>query len=143
MQGMRAGQIILPTMRNDGTTSLAKTHERLASLLLAAFGGTTAIPGSGMYNNPDKGLQVEAVYSYTVAYVPSDSNDLALRSIAKAVGAEAGQDAVYVQYAGGVVELVNTAMHHMPAVMPAVRAINDNQPGVLPTEGEAWLGVTH
>lgn len=135
MQGMRTGQIILPILRNDGKTPLAKTHERLATLLIAAFGGCTVVFGSGMYDNPGKGLQVEEIYQYTVAYVPSESNDFALRSIAKTIGAEAGQDAVYVQYAGGVVELVTPALHSIPAYEPhPMQAINDNQPGVIPME---------
>lgn len=132
---MRTGQIILPILRNDGKTPLAKTHARLATLLIAAFGGCTVVFGSGMYDNPGKGLQVEEIYQYTVAYVPSDSQDFALRAIAKAIGAEAGQDAMYVQYASGTVELVSTTMHSVPVYEPhPMQAINDNQPGVIPME---------
>lgn len=131
MAQMRPGQITLPVLCNDGKTPLAQTHQRLASLLLAAFDGCTAVFGSGMWNHPEKGTQVEEVYVYTVAYVPSDSGDVALRAIATTIGQEAGQDAMYVQYASGIVDIV-------PMVKWApLQAINDNQPGVIPFEGRA------
>ncbi len=79
-----------------------------------------------MWDNPGRGVQVEEVYIYTVAYAPSEHNDLALRSIARAIGQEAGQDAMYIQYAGGAVEIVS--------VFPVSQPSNDNYAGVLPAE---------
>lgn len=132
---MQTGRIILPILRNDGKTPLAETHKRLATLLLAAFGGVTVVFGTGMYDNPGHGVQTEEIYQYTVAYAPSHANETALRAIAKTVGAEAGQDTVYVEYAGGAVELVSTSSHSVPVYEPhPMQAINDNYPGVIPME---------
>lgn len=132
MSMLKEGRIILPLLRNDGQTPLAETHKRLATLLTAAFGGCTVMFGTGMYDNPGKGLQVEEIYQYTMAYEPTAANDNALRAIAREIGQEAGQEAMYVGFASGGVELVTSTRAPIP--LHAMKAANDNARGVLPLE---------
>jgi hypothetical protein len=127
---LQAGQLILPTITNDGR-SLADIHEKLAKWLINAFGGVTAVPGSGMFNHPEKGLQVEPVYVYTVACEPTQTNYWALRTIAEKIGREAEQDYVYVEYADKRVEIIDVRLDADQRLSDAMPVADENT-GVIP-----------
>lgn len=103
---MKEGRIILPVNGNDGEP-LTHQHFCLRIALIKAFNGFTETAGRGGWTN-SKGAQVlEDVMVYDVAGYPSDN--VVLISIAKEVGAMAGQECVYVRDFDGRVELISPA----------------------------------
>lgn len=104
---MREARIILPNADNNGQ-SLQLLHGELARTLCRRFGGATASTTRGMLVSNDGTFYDEPGTSYDVAMDDTAENAETLRSIAFAFGRRARQEAMYVRYASGVVEIVDT-----------------------------------
>lgn len=104
---MREALLILPKADNHGN-SLAKLGKNTIRDLVLAFGGCTARDAEGYWVGPDK-LHCEPVTEMTVAYEPGAENDGKLKAIAVKAGHYGRQLCMYVRYADGRVELVDTA----------------------------------
>lgn len=99
---MREGLIVLPLGVDK------KTHKRLADLLLAAFGGFTAVEAWGKWRDPVTGvIYDEPVTQYVIAYEPNKDQDDELHAIADWVLANTTELAVYMRYADGNVSIIN------------------------------------
>lgn len=104
---MREGCIICPQHDNDGQ-SLQRVLKHSQEALARQFGGYTCLPGKdGWINNAGK-IQTEPVWQLTVAYEPSATNDAKLESVARYIGQEGKQQAVYVRFASGNVSIIET-----------------------------------
>lgn len=104
---MREARIILPKADNAGN-DMALAHADLARTLCQTFGGATANQTRGMWVSPEGKLYDEPGIAYDVAMEDTADNDKALRSIAVRFGERCGQEAMYVRYASGEVEIVDT-----------------------------------
>lgn len=103
----REALIIVPKQDNNGK-SLADLTKAVALVLCEHFGGCTAVDAQGYWDGgPKLGLIAEPVTQLIVAYEPSHNQDVVLRQIAKNMGHDAEQWAVYVRYASGDVEVIN------------------------------------
>lgn len=106
---MREGLIAVPKCDNAGN-SLAFLAESLMMTLAKHFGGVTVIDAIGCWIDPETGkLYREPVTQVITAYDPDcKAHDDFLRGVAKQIG-EAGQQlAMYVRYASGTVEILDT-----------------------------------
>jgi hypothetical protein len=105
---MREGLIIVPQHDNDGHSLQHVKH--YAELALAkSFGGVTVNSAKGSWVNPRGELVTEPVWQMTVAYDPTPANDAKLASVARYVGHEGKQHSVYLRYADGAVQIMETA----------------------------------
>lgn len=74
----------------------------------AAFGGCSVMTGSGYWVSPKDGKTfAEEICSVEIAYEQTAENDHKLYDIANAFRIDAKQQAVYLRYADGHVQLVN------------------------------------
>lgn len=105
---MREAMIILPNANNDGV-QLHDVQDFLAEQLIEAFGGCTIRAAFGAWHAPDGKTMREAVSEFVTACEPSVENAARLRAIACHIGEVAHQLAVYVRYASGDVEIIDTA----------------------------------
>lgn len=103
---MKEAQIILPIHDNHGKP-LAHIHAELQVALCNTFSGYTAFQANGGWQSCDGRIE-EPVTAYTVAMEPSEANDAVFREIALDVGRKARQEAVYIRYASGEVEIAAT-----------------------------------
>lgn len=104
---MREAMIILPNSDNDGAL-LADVQDFLAEQLIDAFNGCTIRAAFGAWRSPDGVTMREAVSEFIVACEPSAANAAKLRDIARHIGTVARQLAIYVRYASGDVEIIDT-----------------------------------
>lgn len=104
---MREASIICPQADNSGR-SLYMVLETAQKNLAQAFGGFTCTRGKGGWVNGQGKLITEPVNVLTVAYDPSPVNDAKLASVANYIGQAGNQEAVYVRYASGDVEIIDT-----------------------------------
>lgn len=112
---MREARIILPKADNAGK-SLDHAHAELAMMLCKAFGGATATDSNGMWVSPSGKLYAEPGTAYDVAMEDKAENDVTLRSIAVRFGRLCQQEAMYVRYASGAVEIVDTSAANDAAI---------------------------
>lgn len=104
---MREACIICPQHDNDGQ-SLQRVLKNSQTALAKQFGGYTCLPGKGGWINGAGKLQAEPVWQLNVAYEPSAANDAKLESVARYIGHEGRQQAVYVRFASGDVQIIET-----------------------------------
>jgi hypothetical protein len=104
---MREARIILPKLDNNGS-DLSFAHAALARDLCQTWGGATASDTRGMWVGYDGTLYDEPGTAYDVAMDATDENATALRNLAVRYGRLCGQEAMYVRYACGKVEIVDT-----------------------------------
>lgn len=113
---MREGLITIPNKDNDGT-SLNELIEQTMLLLAKRFGGATAIEAQGSWIANDGKLYREPVTQIVTAYDPADEQaDNFIFDTAVMVGLKAKQLAMYVRYASGNVQIIDTSM---PEVLAA------------------------
>jgi len=106
---MREGLVICPKFDNNGNP-LETLKDAAVRDMIAAFGGCTIREAQGAWVNPDGKLFVEPVWELVSAYDPDSlAGDAALTDIAKRIGTEGRQEAVYLRYASGDVEIVSMA----------------------------------
>jgi hypothetical protein len=105
---MREAMLICPIVGNDGAP-LTRVIQAVQDQLVDAFGGCTSSLASGAWRDPDGRIVTEAVRQFVVACEPSLDADIALLNIAYEYGSRAKQQCVYIRYANGDVETVNTA----------------------------------
>lgn len=105
---MREARIILPLSDNNGV-SLREVHARLENTLCLHFGGATVMPMRGIWRDPETGwMYAEEGLAYDVAMEPSPANDATLIDVARRIGADAGQLAMFVRTADGTVNIIDT-----------------------------------
>lgn len=104
---MREGLVVCPKTNNAGA-SLAALADDVAIMLSDRFGGCTRREAFGHWRNDEGKLFSEPVWEFVVAYDPAPANDAGLRSIARTIGTRGEQEAVYVRYASGEVEILDT-----------------------------------
>lgn len=104
---MREAMIILP-QHDNARHSLQHVRHYAEKALAAAFGGFTVTNGKGGWINSRGELLSEPVWQFTVACEPTPQDDAKLTSIARYMGTEGKQDAVYVRYASGDVQILET-----------------------------------
>lgn len=93
---MREARLILPT--TDATIqAVGKTINDVS----ARFGGVTITEGYGRWKS-----EQEDVFILDIAYEPSFINDSELYDLANAFREDAKQEAVYLRYGNGFVQLV-------------------------------------
>ena len=105
---MREAKIIAPLRDNDGL-SLAHQIALAQSELVKAFGGCTRSLAVGSWCAPDGTLMTEDVCQLVAACEPGRWADATLGAIAQRFGVAARQLAVYVRYASGDVEIIDTS----------------------------------
>ena len=105
---MKEARIILPKADNNGQ-SLEFMHKSLATMLCKAFGGATATDSHGMWVSPEGKLYDEPGTAYDVAMEDTAENAATMREIAFRFGRLAKQEAMYLRYASGKVEIVDTS----------------------------------
>lgn len=103
---MREARIILPRFDNDDV-ALTEVHTWLRRQLAGAFNGFTAADADGYWLGEKYTVYSERVTFYDVAMAPTGSNDLILRNVARVCGIMAKQQAVYVRYASGDVDIID------------------------------------
>jgi len=104
---MREARIILPKLDNNGS-DLSFAHAALARDLCQTWGGATASDTRGMWVGYDGTLYDEPGTAYDVAMEATEENAAKLKAIAERYGALCQQEAMYVRYACGTVEIVDT-----------------------------------
>jgi hypothetical protein len=104
---LRESLITVPVNDNDGH-SLAAVSEAAQMQLAHAFNGVTTIAACGKWIDAKGKIFAEPVTQLITAYEPAPRNDAILRGIARDIGREAKQFAVYVRYASGDVEILDT-----------------------------------
>ena len=108
---LREALVVVPKADNE-SHSLVALRDKTVGALVDAFGGATVIDANGAWRDGSGKLYNEPVWQFVSAYEPSESHDAVLRNIAQQVGQEGKQLAVYVRYAGGNVEILDTATKH-------------------------------
>jgi hypothetical protein len=104
---MREATIILPNRDNHGNP-VDHAHHGLQHDLANKFGGFTYADVHGAWVNEKGTLVYDTSRAYTVALEHTGYTTMTLRTLAIRYGQQAGQDCVYVRYASGDVELVDT-----------------------------------
>lgn len=99
--------MICPQHDNAGK-SLQHVEAYAIKALVAAFGGVTVDHAKGHWRDASGAVVSEPVWRLITAYEPSAANDAKLASVARYIGAEGNQEAVYVRFASGDVEIVET-----------------------------------
>lgn len=106
---MREGLINVPKFDNDGNSLDAAINAAMSSIA-EMFGGVTAIEAQGLWLGPDGTPYREPIVQLVTAYDPaSGMHDAYLKGIAKFVGEQTKQLAMYVRYASGDVEIIDTS----------------------------------
>lgn len=104
---MREGMVVCP-QHDNARRSLQHVKHYAEIALSRAFGGVTAIAAKGSWVNAQGELIQEPVWQLVSAYEPSQANDETLAKVARYIGGEGKQDAVYVRYASGDVDILDT-----------------------------------
>lgn len=106
---MREGRIILPTRDNAGVL-IDKAHLLIKRRLATEFGGYTSTGINGGWLDPRTAvLHEEPGIAYDVAMDEDASASHTLLELARDVLPLANQEAVYVRYPNGEVEIVEAA----------------------------------
>jgi len=107
----RESMIICPQKNNEGK-DLSKLSELVTRKLVKAFGGCTQDEAIGSWIDPNTDtLYNERVWRFFSAYSPNAENDNILRSIGEMIGQLGEQFAVYIRYASGNVEILDTSKY--------------------------------
>lgn len=101
---MREALINCPLTDNDGN-DVSHVREAAIKTLCDLFGGCTIIDARGVWKGKDQ-LYDEPTRGLVVACEPGDVSDGILRGVAHYIIREAKQEAVYVRYPSGDVEIV-------------------------------------
>lgn len=96
---MKEARLIMPL-------SLILHIETAEAILSQAFGGVTRYHGEGKWKSDDGDMVAENVVILDVAYEPNRENDLKLYDIADQFRNITGENAVYLRYGNGNVQLV-------------------------------------
>lgn len=104
---MREAMIVVPHHDNAGK-SLQHVHKNAMQYMARHFGGCTSVNATGSWVSSSGQLITEPVWELTSAYAPSAENDDRLTGVARYVGTEGKQQAVYVRYASGDVRILDT-----------------------------------
>jgi hypothetical protein len=89
---------------------LGQVHANLRRTLCERFGGFTAQSVFGGWLAPNGTLDEEPGTAYDVAVPEGDAScEGFLRTLARNVGAQAAQQAMYLRHASGEVEIIDTA----------------------------------
>ncbi len=102
---MQIASIVLPKAGNNGE-NLEFAHMDLMRQLCAEFGGFTALDSVGGWIAPDGTLYQEDGKTYQVAMTDSPANRAKLQTIARHIGAIAGQLAMFITFPGGAAEII-------------------------------------
>lgn len=97
----REAVLIVPSNDNSGQP-IPEILDRALRLCDRAFGGVTLTQGTGQWQG-----QREPVNLLTSAMESSADNDRKLRIIAMSIGRLAAQQAMYVRYANGDVDILD------------------------------------
>lgn len=111
---MREACVILPQYDNNGA-SLQRVKRYVEKTLAKQFGGFTCVNAHGGWINGRGETVQEPVWQFIVACEPTADNDAKLTSIARYIGTEGKQEAVYVRYASGDVQIIETAAQAVAA----------------------------
>lgn len=106
LDNLNTATIIIPVRDNDGSDNAA-VIERTIRALCETHGGATAWNASGYWVSPEGRLYQDDVRVIQSAMTKTDANKSALRALARDVLADTDQEAVYVSYAGGEVEIID------------------------------------
>lgn len=105
---MREGLLVIPQADNSGTP-LNGVLASAQTFLANTFGGCTTREARGAWVSPSGELFNEPVWEVVAAYEPSPEHDRTLRNLAGYVGKVGKQQAVYLRYASGDVEILDTS----------------------------------
>ena len=105
---MREALIICPQHDNEGN-SLQRVKHYAELSLCKAFGGCTVSSAHGSWVDPNGKLVSEPVWQLVSACEPSPENEAKLENIARYIGREGRQQAVYLRHANGNVSILETA----------------------------------
>jgi hypothetical protein len=109
---MREARIIFPT------EPLARERTRFEHDLVSAFGGFTRTIGDGGWAGDDGKTVYETVSIYDVAMEDAPTNARQLKVLAVQYGRLLAQEAVYVRFASGAVEIIPMKAKSDPAASP-------------------------
>lgn len=102
---MRIATLTLPDSDNTGQ-SLSDIHALLRLDMVENFGGFTAIPGNGGWQNDAGKLFFEPVTVYHVAMDETEENAQRWRMLARHAATMGAQESVFITQANGMVEFV-------------------------------------
>lgn len=102
---LREARINLPVVDNTGKL-VDTVRDQLARALAESFGGFTLTHGRGGWINADGRLFDKPVYVFDVAADDSEDSEMKLAAIANWLKHAARQDAIYVRYPSGRVQIV-------------------------------------
>jgi hypothetical protein len=111
---MREALIICPQHDNAGK-SLQHVKHYAELALCKSFGGCTVSSAKGSWVSPQGELVTEPVWQLVAACDETVAAHNTLRSIANYIGHEGRQDAVYVRYREGRVEIIDTSAKALAA----------------------------
>lgn len=105
---MREGMIVVPKFDNS-QRPLQALHAEVLQGAVEGFGGVTMREAYGAWQDPKTGQKyLEPVVEFVVAYDPDSlDGDAKLTDLARLVGDKGRQEAVYVRYASGDVEIID------------------------------------
>jgi hypothetical protein len=100
--------IVCPKADNAGVC-LKSVRDVALGYLVDKFGGATVRDAVGIWRDPKTGhLHNEPVWELVSAYEPSQASHNVLQGVAQWLGEAGRQEAVYVRFASGDVEIVDT-----------------------------------
>jgi hypothetical protein len=105
MTMLREARINLPVADNSGKP-LDTVRDQLARALAESFGGFTLTRGRGGWINADGKLYDEPVHVFDVAAEDNADSETKLEAIADWLKVAANQEAVYVRFPSGRVQIV-------------------------------------
>lgn len=105
---LRESTIICPQHDNLGR-SLQHVEKYAVKALCAQFGGCTSVCAKGHWVDDSGKTVSEPVWQLITAYEPGLSNDAKIDNVARYIGREGQQHAVYVKYASGDVNIIDTS----------------------------------
>ena len=103
---MLEAKFVLPIATPSGR-DLTGLHDALEIELCQVFGGFHAERVRGGWKSPEGNLQIETCFAYTVAMPSTNETGARLRAIAVHYARLAEQQAYYLRFANGEVEIVN------------------------------------
>jgi hypothetical protein len=101
---LKEATVILPDNAEYDAHLLTFQHE-----LATIFGGYTVTKGEGGWVSPRGDHVRDLVRVYTVAMADSEANADVLEEIALRYGRQLGQEAVYIRFPNGNVDIIDTA----------------------------------
>lgn len=111
---MKEACIICPQQDND-RHSLQHVRHYAELAMCKAFGGCTVANAKGSWVDPQGKLVSEPVWTFTSACEPNEASNRTLEKIARYIGHEGRQQAVYLRYPSGDVSILDTAEQHKEA----------------------------